>query len=107
MLSEEVAVGVEEISVRGFQNPRVLSGVGFAGVDLVAFGMDGKEELFAGRGLELRGGLLGLDGREDEKKDSREHQKRAKTETADHAESPPRTRGRRRAEEYNPNKKKE
>jgi hypothetical protein len=63
MLAEEIAVGVEEVGVWSFQSPGELGAVGLASVDLIAFGVEGEEELFAGGRLELRGNLLGGGGR--------------------------------------------
>jgi hypothetical protein len=85
MFAEEVAVGVEEIGIGSFQNPGVLRVfASFAGVDLVALGVNGKEELFASGRLELRGNLLG-DGREgDEGSDEK-----AGAESTEHGTKPP------------------
>jgi hypothetical protein len=71
MFAEEIAVGVEEVGVGSFENPGILAVIRFAGVDLIAFGVDGEEELFAGGRLESGGDLLGGGGGDCEKEDER------------------------------------
>jgi hypothetical protein len=99
MFAEELTVGVEEIGVGGLQGPGELRAIGFAGVDLIALGVQGKEELFPGGRLELPGDLLRggrgtKNGAGDEKCEESEC-----AEHGAHGTSPPKTIGGIAAEE--------
>jgi len=94
MFSEEIAVGVEEVGVRGFQNPGILAVVGFAGVDLIAFGVNGEEGLLTRGRLKLWRNLLCQRG---ECGDGEEGKWKVSANAADHrAQSPLAVSGRRK-----------
>jgi hypothetical protein len=59
MLAERFAVLIEKLSVGSFQGPGELGGIAFAGIDLVALGMDLENKLGIGGGLQPGGKLLG------------------------------------------------
>lgn len=58
MLAEWFAILVEELGIGSFQDPVELCDAFLAGVDLIAFGVHGQEELFAGWRLQLRRDVL-------------------------------------------------
>jgi hypothetical protein len=62
VFAEGFAVLVEELGVWSLESPCELSAIGFAGVDLVALGVELEEELFVGGRLELRRHFLRRSG---------------------------------------------
>jgi len=74
MFAEGFAVGVVEVGVGSFQDPSEIRAIGLAGVDLIALGMERKEESLSGRRLKLRRDLLrgGGKGEQSSKEKNRE-----------------------------------